>query len=129
MTAITIGKLAEQAGVSVETVRYYQRSGLLSEPARQGAYRHYGDDHVQRLQFIRRAKDAGFSLDEIRQLLDMDAISDRQKIHAMASHRLDDLETRIRDMQALAKRLKTLIAQCEGKKGSACCPIVETFRG
>ncbi|MDI1302085.1 MAG: MerR family transcriptional regulator [bacterium] len=128
MSDITIGKLAERAGVSVETVRYYQRSGLLAEPARQGTYRHYGEDHLQQLKFIRRAKDAGFSLEEIRQLLGMDAVRDRRKIHDMASHRLGDIEARIKDLQALAKRLKTLMTQCEGEKGSVCCPIVETFR-
>lgn len=129
MSDITIGKLAERAGVSVETVRYYQRSGLLAEPARQGAYRRYGEDHLQQMKFIRRAKDAGFSLEEIRQLLGMDAIRDRKKIHAMATHRLTDIEVRIKDMQALAKRLKKLVTQCEGENGNVCCPIVETFRG
>jgi MerR family mercuric resistance operon transcriptional regulator len=126
---MTIGKLAKAAAVGVETVRYYQRTGLLAEPAPQGAYRYYADEHLQQLKFIRRAKDAGFSLDEIRQLLAMDAVRDRQKIHAMASHRLSDIETRIKDMQVLADRLKTLMVQCEEEKSGACCPIVETFRG
>lgn len=130
MTAqMTIGKLAKAASVGVETVRYYQRTGLLAEPAPQGAYRYYGAEYLQQLRFIRRAKDAGFSLDEIRQLLHMDAIKDRNKIHAMASHRLSDIETRIKDMQALANRLKSLMVQCEEEKPGACCPIVETFRG
>lgn len=126
---MTIGKLAKAAAVGVETVRYYQRTGLLAEPAPQGAYRYYADEHLQQLKFIRRAKDAGFSLDEIRRLLAMDAVSDRQKIHDMASHRLIDIETRIKDMQVLADRLKALMVQCEEEKSGACCPIVETFRG
>lgn len=128
-SALTIGKLAGMAHVNVETVRYYQRIGLLDEPEPQGAYRHYGYEHVQQLQFIRRAKDAGFSLDEIRELLQLDAVADRSRIRTLASSRLVDIETRIRDMQALALRLKTLIAQCADEAGSPCCPIVETFRG
>jgi MerR family mercuric resistance operon transcriptional regulator len=126
---MTIGRLAAAGEVNVETVRYYQRIGLLDEPAPQGTYRHYGDEHLQQLQFIRRAKDAGFSLDEIRELLHLDAVRDRRRIQAMASARLTDIEARIRDMQALAARLQTLVSQCQDEKSHACCPIVETFRG
>jgi MerR family mercuric resistance operon transcriptional regulator len=128
MSGITIGKLASAVGVSVETVRYYQRIGLLAEPAPQGAYRYYDTEHLEHLQFIRRAKDAGFTLEEIRELLHLDAVADRQKIRVLASHRLDDIEIRIKDMQSLAQRLKRLVKQCESEKEGACCPIVETFR-
>lgn len=129
MSGMTIGRLAAAGEVNVETVRYYQRIGLLQEPAPQGAYRQYDDAHLQQLQFIRRAKEAGFSLDEIRELLHLDAVRDRRRIQALASTRLTDIEARIRDMQALATRLQTLIRQCQDEKGHACCPIVETFRG
>ncbi len=125
---LTIGKLAQAASVNVETVRYYQPIGLLEEPEAQGSYRHYGDEHLQQLQFIRRAKDAGFSLEEIRELLQLDDVADRARIRQLASSRLADIDARIRDMQALSRRLKTLVTQCEDETGSACCPIVETFR-
>jgi len=129
MSDMTIGKLAIHAGVNVETIRYYHRIGLLTEPARQGSYRYYADSDLQQLQFIRRAKDAGFTLEEIRELLQLDAVVDRARIRGLASMRLQDIEARIQDLQALASRLHTLIAQCENEKGAACCPIVETFRG
>ncbi|MGH8491636.1 MAG: MerR family transcriptional regulator [Moraxellaceae bacterium] len=125
---LTIGKLAQAAHVNVETVRYYQRIGLLGEPEPQGSYRHYGDEHLQQLQFIRRAKEAGFSLEEIRELLQLDDVRDRARIRQLASSRLADIDVRIHDMQALSRRLKTLVAQCEDETGSPCCPIVETFR-
>lgn len=129
MIDMTIGKLAAQAGVNVETVRYYQRIGLLAEPVKEGSYRHYADQDLQQLHFIRRAKEAGFSLEEIRELLHLDAVADRARIRTMAALRLEDIELRIRDMQALATRLKTLVTQCADEKGHECCPIVETFKG
>lgn len=129
MSDMTIGKLAARAGVNVETVRYYHRIGLLAEPLREGSYRHYADDDLQQLHFIRRAKEAGFSLDEIRELLHLDAVSDRRRIRAMAASRLDDIRGRIQDMEILATRLQGLIDQCADEKGHACCPIVETFKG
>lgn len=129
MSDMTIGKLAAHAGVNVETVRYYHRIGLLAEPVREGSYRHYADQDLQQLHFIRRAKEAGFSLEEIRELLHLDAVADRARIRTMAASRLEDIEARIRDMQALASRLKSLVAQCADAKGHACCPIVETFKG
>lgn len=129
MSDMTIGKLAAQAGVNVETVRYYHRIGLLAEPPRAGAYRHYGDADLQNLHFIRRAKEAGFSLEEIRELLHLDAVTDRGRIRAMATTRLQDIEARIQDMQLLARRLQDLVGQCADEKAHACCPIVETFKG
>ncbi|HQV42246.1 MAG: MerR family transcriptional regulator [Moraxellaceae bacterium] len=128
MAGMTIGKLAAQASVNVETVRYYHRIGLLTEPVREGAYRYYCDEDLQHLHFIRRAKEAGFSLEEIRELLHLDAVKDRGRIRAMASIRLQDIQTRIQDMQMLAARLQNLIGQCADEKAHACCPIVETFK-
>ncbi len=125
---MTIGKLASSAGVNVETVRYYQRIGLLETPPAKAGYRQYGDAHLQSLHFIRRAKDAGFALEEIRELLLLDAVRDRGKIHDLASRRLADLEARLHDMQALAHRLRSLVERCESENGQGCCPIVETFR-
>lgn len=128
MKMMTIGKLAAAAGVNVETVRYYQRIGLLAEPASTGGYRQYGEPELQALQFIRRAKAAGFSLEEVSELLHLDAVRDRHRIHDLASQRLGQLEQRLRDMQALALRLRELVERCEDESGHPCCPIVETFR-
>lgn len=125
---MTIGKLAAAAGVNVETVRYYQRIGLLAEPAGDGGYRRYGEDALRALQFIRRAKDAGFSLEEVGELLRLDAVSDRHRIHDLASERLAGLEARLRDLEGLAQRLRELVRRCEVEDGGGCCPIVETFR-
>lgn len=127
MGALTIGKLAAAAEVGVETVRYYQRIGLLSEPEKAGAVRHYGEEHLERLRFIRRAKDAGFTLEEIRELLGLDEVSERAKIRALATQRLDAIRARIADMQLLAGDLEQLIERCEHSSAEQCCPIIQTF--
>lgn len=125
--ALTIGKLAAAGRVNVETVRYYQRIGLLEEPARVGGVRHYGNAHLARLRFIRRGKEAGFSLEEIRELLDLDESSERERIRELAGQRLRVIEARIAGMQQLAAQLKTLIRECEGHPESPCCPIIKTL--
>ena len=127
VAALTIGKLAAVAGVNVETVRYYQRIGLLDEPPKDGGVRRYGEAHVARLRFIRRGKDAGFSLEEIRELLDLDESSERERIRHLASQRLHMIEARIAAMQQLAGQLRTLIHECEGRPESPCCPIIKTL--
>lgn len=127
MADFTIGKLAAAAGVNVETVRYYQRQGLLREPEKNGGFRHYGSDHLTRLRFIRRAKDAGFSLEEIRTLLDLDDVTERGRIRDLARHRLGEIEARMADLQQLARQLRSLIDQCEHSAVDQCCPIIETF--
>jgi MerR family mercuric resistance operon transcriptional regulator len=127
MSALTIGKLAAETGVNVETVRYYQRIGLLREPEKTGGFRHYGPDHLARLRFIRRAKEGGFSLEEIRSLLELDEVTERGRIRALAQHRLAEIEQRMVDMQALAEHLRQLIDRCEHATPDDCCPIIETF--
>lgn len=129
MAGLTIGKLADTANVNVETVRYYQRIGLLPVPESLSGYRQYTDEHMQRLQFIRHAKEAGFTLEEIHSLLHLDAIRDRNRIRELAERRLLDIKQRITDMQKLVLKLEDLVGQCANEKGSdVCCPIVETFR-
>lgn len=127
MKNLTIGKLAASTGVNVETVRYYQRIGLLAEPERVGSFRHYGEEHAERLRFIRRAKDAGFTLEEIRELLGFDEVTERNHIRALAQHRLEAIEERMADMQKLAAQLKQLIDRCEHSAAESCCPIIQTF--
>src|SRR6476646_8818946 len=89
----TIGGLAKAAGVGVETVRYYQRRGLLPEPARpRGEVRRYGDEDLKRLKFVRSAQAAGFTLNEIGELLDLDACDDRPRARALAQARVVALD-------------------------------------
>lgn len=125
----TIGGLAKAAGVGVETVRYYQRRGLLPEPARPpGEIRRYGEDDVQRLRFIRRAQAAGFTLEEIGELLALDRTDDRARVRELASKRLAALDEKISELERARAALDRLRSTCaSGRKGP--CPIIEAFDG
>jgi len=124
--ALTIGKLASAGGVGVETIRFYQRRGLLAEPAREAGIRRYGTDDVRRLRFIRQAQAAGFTLEQIRELLDLDAGEDRRRAHALATSRIADLDRKIRDLKSARDALKRLAFECqEGSAGP--CPILAAF--
>jgi MerR family mercuric resistance operon transcriptional regulator len=127
---LTIGALASAAGVGVETVRYYQRRDLLGTPARagglSGGIRHYGPDDLRRLRFIRRAQGAGFTLEEIRELLDLDAGEDRRRARALAQARIGALDARIAELRRARDALRRLAAECgEGSAGP--CPILASF--
>ena len=125
----TIGGLAKAAGVGVETVRYYQRRGLLPEPARPpGEIRRYGDEDLKRLRFIRRAQAAGFTLEEIGELLALDRTDDRARVRELAAERLAALDERIAELERSRDALERLRSTCaSGKKGP--CPIIEAFDG
>jgi len=112
---LTIGQLARATGTKVETIRFYEKTGLLPAPARtEGNYRAYTDGHLGRLSFVRRARDLGFSLDQVRELLDL--ADDRSRscaaIDAIASAHRAEVERKIRDLQALKAELDSLIDQC-----------------
>jgi len=129
MNALTIGKLAAAGGVGVETVRYYQRRGLLAEPARDAAYggvRRYGNQEVRRLRFIRAAQAAGFTLDQIAELLDLDARDDRARVRELARGRIAALDARIAELTAARDSLAKLAHEC-GKGGAGPCPIIAAF--
>ena len=126
--AYTIAKFADAAGVGVETVRYYQRRGLLPVPqARHASYRRYDQSLLQRLRFIRKAQAAGFTLTEIRELMRLDRTGDRLRIQKLAATKLDDLETRMRELKKVSKALKTLVHHCEHARPGTPCPIIEAF--
>jgi MerR family mercuric resistance operon transcriptional regulator len=128
MTDMTIARLGAAAGVGVETVRYYQRRGLLAVPARAGSVRRYGPEDVRRLRFIRRAQAAGFSLEEIGELIRLDSTDDRARVRAMASERLAALDARIAELEKSRAALERLRGVCAaGSKGP--CPILEAFDG
>ena len=132
MAAMTISQLARGAGVGVETVRYYQRRGLLPDPHPQkmGAtgIRHYGPDELRRLRFIRQAQTAGFTLEEIAELLRLDSGTDRARAREMARARIATLDAQIADLQRARKSLAGLAKECaSGSSGP--CPIIASFEG
>ena len=123
----TIGGLARAAGVGVETVRYYQRRGLLAEPARpMGEVRRYGEEDMKRLKFIRSAQAAGFTLNEIGELLVLDASGDRARAREMAQARVAAIDEKIAELQEARDALSGLAADCARKRGGP-CPILEAF--
>jgi MerR family mercuric resistance operon transcriptional regulator len=124
----TIARLAAAAGIGVETVRFYQRKGLLPVPTASGAVRHYDDRDVERLRFIRAAQRAGFSLTEIAELLALDAGHDRARVRNLARTRLAAIDARMAELAAARAALAGLLAECSsGQDGP--CPIITTFAG
>ena len=123
----TIGGLAKAAGVGVETVRYYQRRGLLPEPARPpGEVRRYGEEDLRRLRFIRSAQAAGFTLNEIGELLALDAADDRARARALAEARVAALDATIEQLLEARNALAGLATACAKKDGGN-CPILSAF--
>jgi len=125
---LTIGKFAKQADVGVETVRFYQRKGLLEVPPRNDGIRRYGEEDLHRLRFIRKAQAAGFTLDEIKELIDLDSTQDRSRARELALSRLQTLESKIAELQSARDALKKLAAECS-EGGSGPCPILKSFDG
>ena len=124
--SLTIGKLATAAGVGVETVRYYQRRGLLETPTRDREIRRYGSDDLKRLRFIRQAQAAGFTLEEIKELLDLDASQDRARARELAGARVKALDQKIGELQQARDALKRLAREC-GSASAGPCPILTSF--
>lgn len=124
--AMTIAGFARAGGVGVETVRYYQRRGLLARPARGGEVRRYGDEDVDRLRFIRAAQAAGFTLEQIAELLALDSTADRGRAHALAMARISALDARIVELQTARDALRRLAQEC-GAGTSGPCPILTAF--
>ena len=130
MESFTIGEVARLARVGVDTVRYYERNHLLPEAARRlSGYREYRVDDVRRLRFIRRAKELGFTLAEIRELLTLS--SDRERgvrgVKARAEARVAEVERRIRELQQVRRGLRRLIDACPGHGALERCPILNTL--
>jgi MerR family mercuric resistance operon transcriptional regulator len=125
-SALTIGKLAAAGGVGVETIRFYQRKGLLEQPEREVGIRRYGSDDLRRLRFIRQAQAAGFTLEQIKELLDLDSGEDRSRARQLARERIGALNGKIRELEQARDALQRLAAECEGgSKGP--CPILASF--
>lgn len=132
MAGTTIAGLAREGGVGVETVRYYQRRGLLSTPERTGGtglgggIRRYGEEDVRRLRFIRSAQVAGFTLEQIRELIALDASEDRERARELANERLAILDAKIAELEAARKSLRRLARDCATTTGGP-CPIISSF--
>lgn len=129
---ITIGAVARQAGVGIDTIRYYEREGLLPQPPRRASgYRDYSRDSVERLRFIRRAKDLGFTLAEIRELLALSTDRARgvKSVKQRAESRLAEVEQRIRELRRVKRGLKVLIEACPGRGALEHCPILRALGG
>ena len=125
MGAMTIGRLARAAGVHVESIRYYQRRGLLQVPRRPAAgVRRYGDDALARLRFIKRAQDVGFSLREVADLLKLQRGC--REARSLAAAKLAAVERRMADLSRVRKVLGELIGRCD-KTGAGSCPIIESL--
>jgi MerR family transcriptional regulator, copper efflux regulator len=132
MQSLTIGQMARRAGVGIDTVRYYERQGLLmAPPRRRSGYRDYPADSLDRLRFIRRAKALGFSLREIRELLGLHASSAAGCAEAagQAREKIAAIATKMRDLEAMRQGLEKLAAACERRTATEGCPLLEALLG
>lgn len=130
MTTLTIGQVAKQTGTRVETLRYYEREGLIPTPGRSAAgYRHYPASVLRRLRFIQRAKQVGFSLREIQELLMLRADPDTTctQVQQRADVKIADIDARIRDLQTMRAALLSLVRQCPGQGPGSDCPILDAL--
>ena len=125
---LTIGTLAEGAGVGVETVRFYQRSGLLPEPERPlSGYREYTEADVRRIRFIKRAQTLGFNLEDIEGLLQLDGPQTCSVTHDLAVNKLHLVEEKIAALAAIRDALRQMVRQCELKHKRGTCPIIQSL--
>ena len=127
---MNIGQAAKSSGVSAKMIRYYEQTGLIPPADRKASgYRDYSDRDVHMLRFIRRAQRLGFTLEEIAQLLALDALRDRERARALAESKVADLEARIADLRAMRRVLVERIAHCVHGRPAEPCPILDAFGG
>ena len=124
---LTIGKLAKAAGVGIETIRYYQQRSLLPVPESSGAYRHYPVALGERIRFIKRAQELGFSLEQVSELLLLEDGADRAAIRRIANERLEEIQTKLADLTRMQAALSHLIDTCEHTGKESPCPIISTL--
>lgn len=126
MKAMKIGEVAKLSGTGIETIRFYEREGLLLEPERRpSGYRLYDDATVERLDFIRRAKELGFTLAEIKELLELSfAHSNCEHIRQRAEDKITDIESKIRSLQQMKRSLRKIVERCRAKDSTDDCPLV-----
>jgi MerR family copper efflux transcriptional regulator len=127
---LTIGKIARKSGLGIETVRFYEKQGLLHEPQRsESNYRLYPEDEVARLNFIRRAKELGFSLREIRELLQLhdDPRATKGEVREKTEAKIADIRKKLADLSRMLAALETLVAACDGHGPVVECPILKAL--
>lgn len=125
---MTIGELAKVTGVHVETIRYYQRRKLLPEPERPpGGIRRYGAVDIDRLMFVKTAKNLGFSLNEVNELLQLEDGSKCREVSVLAEHKLQDVRDKIDKLQRIERALDEVLSRCHAQKGDINCPLIETL--
>lgn len=122
---LTIGVVAKRGGVNVETIRYYQRRGLLHEPSKpSGGFRRYAQDSVKRVRFIKRAQSLGFTLEEVLGLLALDEKKACLETREIAAHKLELIEQKIAGLSKIKKALSSLVRSCDASTAGAPCPII-----
>lgn len=127
---LSIGELATATGIKVVTIRYYEQKGILAAPARNaGNYRIYSQEHARALHFIRRSRDLGFALEEIRQMLRLSSENAPScaEICAIAAHHLEDIENKVKDLKRLAAELRRINSSCSGDRPMVKCRILEAL--
>lgn len=130
MKQLTIGKLADESGVGVETVRFYERKGLIKKPQNREGFRKYGEDDAKKIRFIKHAQDLGFTLKEIKELLELNSNprSTCGDVKDKADVKLKEVEEKIQSLEKMKKSLLELSKACDvGKKALACCKIMNCF--
>ncbi len=127
---LTIGALAAEAMVNVETIRFYQRKGLMQEPGRQqGKVRRYGARDLERVRFIKSAQRLGFSLDEIAQLLALEDGTHCDEAREQAQLKLLDVRAKLADLQCMEIALTELVKRCRAAQGNVQCPLISSLQG
>lgn len=130
LASLTIGGFAKAAGVGIETIRFYQRKGLLGKPTRPpGGVRRYGEADVARLKFIKSAQRIGFNLEEIGHLLRLDDGAHCEEAALLATQRLRDVRGRLQDLMRMETALAGLVGRCAGQHEEAACPLIEALHG
>jgi Hg(II)-responsive transcriptional regulator len=126
LSTLKIGEVAKRSDVGIETIRYYERQGLLAEPDRRpSGYRQYDESIVSRLQFIRRAKELGFTLSEIKELLGLwfDVNTKCVHVRQRAERKVNDIEDKIRSLQEMKRSLKKIVSECQNHDAIEACPL------
>src|SRR5215472_15040084 len=125
---IAIGELSRRTRCNIETIRYYERIGLLPIPARRGRYRHYGSEDVGRLSFVRRARELGFTLEEVRALLRLAAGRETAcgEARSLAVAHIAEIRARIDDLKAMERALSAAVRDCDAGKSPG-CPLIEAL--
>lgn len=132
MKTMRTAQVARQAGVNVETLRFYERVGILPEPPRRpSGYRDYPPETVDLIRFVKRAQELGFSLREVQELLDLRQVPARAsgKVVRLVKAKLDEIDHKIRDLDAMRRALGELLCACEQKKSGTSCPIIASLSG